>query len=351
MNNNFSYEIEPSNNLNYKICLGEDDELYEEEDNNMDEEENQIKNEINDEMEIIMEEEELFENENKKEEETDKEQKEKEVDEGGSDEPKNNESEIINNKGEENFNYNLTYIKACSNEEILPYICSDDIINNEQLDKIFTQIKENILNNNYTGKNTIIQRENVAIQISTLEDQKNNNNQNISSIDLVECEDILKTHYKTSNNKSIIVVKTDIKNEDLSSIYVQYELYDPDNLTQLNLDLCKDVKIIINVPVDLDEDTISLYDSLSQFGYNLFDSKDAFYNDICTTYTSQNGTDMILTDRQKEIYSVNGNISLCQNGCEFELYDSNTKKAKCNCNVQTESTNTDIEKINYIKKL
>ena len=56
---------------------------------------------------------------------------------------------------------------------------------------------------------------------------------------------------------------------------------------------------------------------------------------------------MILEDRKKEIYSTSGNISMCQNGCQFESYDKNTKKAKCNCDIQINKTETDMKKINF----
>ena len=58
---------------------------------------------------------------------------------------------------------------------------------------------------------------------------------------------------------------------------------------------------------------------------------------------------MTLNDRKKEMYSISGNITMCQTGCEFESYNKTTKKAKCNCDVQSESTETDMTKINFNK--
>ena len=60
------------------------------------------------------------------------------------------------------------------------------------------------------------------------------------------------------------------------------------------MDYCKNVSIIINIPLSLNEETLTLYDSLSKSGYNLFDANDSFYTDICTEYTSENGTDVFL---------------------------------------------------------
>ena len=220
-------------------------------------------------------------------------------------------------------------------------------MSNAQVEEIYNTIKEDILTEDYKGENTIIQTENVIFQVSTLEDQKNSNNPNISTIDLGVCETILKSKNNISNEDSLIIVKTDIKSSDLSSTYVQYEIYDPITLKPLNMSDCNNVKIEVNTPVNLEDNTILLYESLSQSGYNLFDSEDDFYNDICSTFTSNNGTDMTLADRKTEIFSAAGNISMCQSGCIFESYNKTTKKAKCNCDVQTNTTETNISKIEF----
>ena len=118
-------------------------------------------------------------------------------------------------------------------------------------------------------------------------------------------------------------------------------------MEKLNTDYCKNVKISINTPINLSDQTISLYNSLNQSGYNLFDSNDSFYTDVCTTYTSENGTDVIISDRQNMLYTPNNNISLCQDNCTFESYNNITKKVKCNCDVQKYSNETDFSKINF----
>ncbi len=41
-------------------------------------------------------------------------------------------------------------------------------------------------------------------------------------------------------------MKIDIKNENLTTIYVQYEVLNPKNKTKLNLNLCDKVKIKVN---------------------------------------------------------------------------------------------------------
>ena len=88
----------------------------------------------------------------------------------------------------------------------------------------------------------------------------------------------------------------------------------------------------------LDENVKEINKKLNSYGYNIFDQNDSFYNDICTKYTTENGTDITLSDRRTDIYDLVSNISLCQKGCNFEYYNSITKKAKCNCVTQEKSS-------------
>ena len=205
-------------------------------------------------------------------------------------------------------------------------------------------IKNSILKDNYNNENIIIQTNDAIFQISTLDAQKNSDS-NISSIDLKECENILKRTYGLKDEDSLIVYKIDIKSEDKKTTYVKYEVYNPNNFEKLNLSYCEDTEIIVNIPVDLDPETISLYNSLSQSGYNLFDSNDEFYNDICTPFTSENGTDLILLDRKNIIYKNTGNLTLCQSGCELASYNSVNKKATCECSIHEEEEELNLNEM------
>ena len=260
---------------------------------------------------------------------------------------KENEEIILPNNTIETFH--TSYERTCSNKQIMKNECENGLISREQIGEIYEQFKNETLAD-YHGENKIIKTENVVLQISKLGEQKNQKNKNISSIDLGECENILKSRYNLSNEEDLIVIKADIKSDDLSSTYVQYEIYQPHGLYKLKTEYCKDKKIIIHVPLDLNEETVNLYDNLKDLGYDLFNSSDDFYNDVCTTYTSIDGTDMTLEDRKKEIYNISGNIITCQTGCNLESYNNTIKKAKCKCDIQTESTNTDVDKIDFSKE-
>ena len=127
-----------------------------------------------------------------------------------------------------------------------------------------------------------------------------------------------------------------MKNSDLTSTYVNLEVYDPDDMSSpLDLSICE--KIVINTPVNIGSEMEEIYNSLNNEGYNLFNNEDSFYQDICTSYTSLSGTDMILSDRKKDIYGAASDMTMCQTGCSLESYNSTTKKAKCNCDTSSTS--------------
>ena len=243
----------------------------------------------------------------------------------------------INNHTENIENYN-----QWTKEIILKGGCNSTITS-EQIGDIYSYLQNNIKNNS----NEIIKTENAIFQISTLEEQKNNNDPDTSSIDIGDCERILKEKLELSEEEDLIILKIDIKSDDLSKTYVQYEIYNPRTLAPVPLDECKSSNIKISVPIKLDESTISLYDSLQKSGYNLFNLSDSFYSDICTTYTTEDGTDLTLSDRKNLIYNNNGNISMCQEGCTFQNYDISTKKSECNCAVQVSETVTEIDKLEF----
>ena len=99
----------------------------------------------------------------------------------------------------------------------------------------------------------------------------------------------------------------------------------------MNLKYCKDVKIEISVPVSIDENELFKYDLNSEF-----------YNDICSTYTTNHKTDMSLKDRQKEF--LNKNMTLCENECNYASYNTTLKKVKCECDVKNK-----IKDLNDVK--
>ena len=95
---------------------------------------------------------------------------------------------------------------------------------------------------------------------------------------------------------------------------IAYEVYYPlfgDNLIKLNLTVCKDSKIEISIPVVLTDD-IDQINPASEY-----------YNNICYTYTSEDGTDISLSDRKNNF--VNNNLTICEEDFNFNGYTINSK--------------------------
>ena len=177
------------------------------------------------------------------------------------------------------------------------------------------QIIENILEMN---EDFIQKNKNIIFQISTSYNQKNNQNNNISTINLGNCEKILKKKYNIDESLPLIIFKFDFYPPDTLIPIVEYEIYHPTNYSKLDLNYCENTFIKINVPVSIDENNLFKYDT-----------ENDYYDDYCNPYTTDEGTDIILIDRKKDF--INNHLSLCQNNCEYKGYNKNNKKSICNC--------------------
>ena len=215
-----------------------------------------------------------------------------------------------------------------------PKIKENDFTNNIKIatninqikDKIDTEIekfKEMISSFDVSEKTgDIIKREeNVQCQITTSDNQKNNSNKNISTIDLGICEEELKKRYNIDPSLPLIIFKVDYFSPEISIPIIGYEIYHPITKELLNLSYCGDNFIKLNIPVDIDENSLYKYDPNSEF-----------YQDNCFAYTTVNGTDIILDDRKKEFND--NKLSLCENNCNFTGYEKDNKQSSCNCNIK-----------------
>ena len=177
---------------------------------------------------------------------------------------------------------------------------------------------DSLLSNINEGEVLLFKIENTLYQFTKT---NNINNNNYSIINLGECENILKNHYNISINESLIIFKIEIYISGHLIPIIEYEIYNSITKKILNLSYCNGTKIRISFPVNIKEDNLFIYNPTSEY-----------YNDICFTYTTQNGTDICLNDRKEEYNKKS--LSLCEKNCEYEGYDSETKRALCNCNIK-----------------
>ena len=144
--------------------------------------------------------------------------------------------------------------------------------------------------------------ENIIIKLTSTNNQKNNENLNDITIDFGQCENILKVNYNISKNDSLYILQIIYEEKGMKIPKVEYEVYYPlDNnneLTKLNLTLCKDTRIEISIPIKING------------SLDIYNPKSDYYNDICSKATSECGTDISLKDRRNEF--VYNNMSLCE---------------------------------------
>ena len=264
--------------------------------------------------------------------------------EENTDNPENSDSMETNTDNPENSNSMETSIETNSDtsEELASSGDSSDyifILNKEKtIDEIFDHYHQELVNKNINmEQDTIIQGEDLLFQATTSERQLNYINDDsydnsISCIDLFECEEALKEKYGIE--EPLIILKLDIKRDDTNSTQVEYQVFNPNTLAKLDLSVCYQKQVNIYVPINLDQNLLDLANQLNNQEYDLFDSSDSFYNEICTPYTSINDTDVILNDRKNDFYMEN--ITFCEEGCEYENFDFETNRAKCQCVTKLE---------------
>jgi hypothetical protein len=73
----------------------------------------------------------------------------------------------------------------------------------------------------------------LTITLTNIENQKNNIDSNMSTIDLGDCEDLLRIHYNLTDNQTIYMKKIDIIQDGMKAKKIEYNVYYPffdDNL-------------------------------------------------------------------------------------------------------------------------
>ena len=187
----------------------------------------------------------------------------------------------------------------------------------------------------------VIKTEKMTITFTTVENQKNNINKNVTAINLGGCEQLLRDYYNISSNEKLYMKTTEIYQEGMKIPKVEYDIYSAlfgENLKKLNLKVCGNSKISISLPIKLTEKL------------DILNSSSGYYNDICYTTTSEDGTDISLKDRKTDF--IDKNKTVCQDYCEFSKYDSDNMKVECSCEIKESSssiTDMNIDKNKLLK--
>ena len=241
-----------------------------------------------------------------------------------------NNNYICEIKCPENAPYELVETHECISNYSIRDLFKNDIRINYKQENLDKKIIEEILNGNLKDlieqalqnkSDIIITDFNSIHQITSLSNQMNNNEYNLSYIDFGDCEQILRNESLNDSNEELLLYKIENKIEGFNIPIIDYVLFNKNGDTKLNLSLCENIKIKYNIPVNINDDELYKYDPSSDF-----------YNNECNKYSKNGNLDMTLYERKNEFN--NNNLSLCEWQCEFKGYNSSTMNAICDCNIK-----------------
>ena len=181
------------------------------------------------------------------------------------------------------------------------------------------------------GNDVIVEYKGIKMTLTTVKNQKDDkNNINMTTVDLGNCEILLKKAYNIPDDEMIFMIKTDVFQEGMKIPKITFVVYgrlNRTNLIKLNLSYCENSKIDLSIPIKITENIDKL------------NASSGYYNDLCYIATSDSGTDINLNDRKNEF--VDNNRTVCQDGCIFSNYDNKKQKAKCSCDIVEHSSSND----------
>ena len=248
------------------------------------------------------------------------------------------------NKAEELYSYENSCVENCPSKYV-----KNDILNKCEYDsnKCYYEkyIKEmslsdlelniDIIGKNYSNyyptSNTIVIIKNssntLKITISKREDCIEG-----SSINGLNCINLLRTNFHIPSNENIITLVGEYKKNKKSTSSFSYAFFF-DNGTRINNSICSNETLIININLNETNSNVELANEMKNLGIDIYDINDPFFNDHCYPFTSKEGKDVSLKERIEKYYQ---NVSLCESNCKYIglNFTENTFEAQCECKTK-----------------
>ena len=219
-----------------------------------------------------------------------------------------------------------------------------EIFNDKCIFKYIKYICKDFILTNRISNTTIYSYE-INSEISELKNKYSNLTYLYFTRDII---DYLLTLYNLEKEEKIYILVIDYPSNDSNTVTSDYDYkLILENGTELNLSNINEViNINISVPIrDLNLSKFNYAKIFSEQGYDIYDAKSDFYNDICTpAYIEKN--DIILKDRKNEIYP--NNITLCKENCKYIRVDLEDKSIICECNLNINKNYNSSKKIDFL---
>ena len=91
---------------------------------------------------------------------------------------------------------------------------------------------------------------------------------------------------------------------------------------------------------DTESVKLSKAKEFNNLGYDIYNESNAFYKDVCSP-ASEDGNDITLSDRKKNYLP---NVSICNEGCEYDNVDYENERFICKCDVDKNNINKITDK-------
>ena len=189
----------------------------------------------------------------------------------------------------------------------------------EFIDDLKTEIKKKFTLPEYILQNGIVSKTifNITYQFTTLSNK--NIYDNLTYIDIQDCENFLKKQNDIDENEELIMFKIEYFLEEFKIPNIEYIVYTINGKKELNISECNSMNFIYSYPVEINETEEYKYNPNSEYN-----------NEICLQFTTEYKTDIILFDRRDEFNEYN--LSLCENNCRYIGYEN--QRARCECPVK-----------------
>ena len=208
-----------------------------------------------------------------------------------------------------------------------------------QLDYVFTS--EQYYNTYLNGlDSTDYERnfDNMKISFSSLESQMKNINSNKISINIGDCENILRAYYSLADKDKLYLETIEIFEEGRITPKIYYDIYGnitERNLIKLNKSLCEGCIILISIPgppVEIPkEDKVNEKGSYKNFEITI---------DICKGEIS-NFPKIDISPPNKRILSGKDDEKICPDNCDYN-YNYNIEAIECSCEIKTSNEDNNI---------
>ena len=207
--------------------------------------------------------------------------------------------------------------------------CKKETREEENLVSVINNIDYDILSY-YNSTNSEIVTDQYTLQVYDTTTPKETAG-NESSIELGNCEDLLKSSNSIPSSEPLIIYKLDIVTNESSLVNeVKYSVFDIRG-NKLDLSVCDSIGVNVSVPIKESSGVnITKMSELTEEGINVFNKSDPFFNDICIPYDSDDSAGLPFSKR-KDLYVSS---TVCSIGCELVSIDNTTNKANCKCGLK-----------------